>query len=65
VDGEVVVDREGRLPGRGAYLCPEPGCAAKLVRRGGLARRLRVPATATAALEQRLRVEQWPPVWKN
>jgi len=65
VAGQVVVDREGRLPGRGAYLCLDPACAARLARQGGLARRLRVPPPATTALEQRLRVEAWPPVWDN
>jgi len=31
-----VVDWRHRLPGRGAYLCPEPTCVAGAVKRGGL-----------------------------
>lgn len=34
--GEWVVDWRHRLPGRGAYLCPEPSCVAGAVERGGL-----------------------------
>jgi predicted RNA-binding protein YlxR (DUF448 family) len=46
------LDREARLPGRGAYLhigedCsrPDPACLAEAVRRGGIARALRAKAT--------------------
>jgi predicted RNA-binding protein YlxR (DUF448 family) len=41
-DGGVEVDPRGREPGRGAYLHPAPGCWAQAVRRGALARALRV-----------------------
>jgi len=43
-----VVDLDGRLPGRGAYLCrgaragaPDPDCLQRAQRRGGIARALR------------------------
>jgi predicted RNA-binding protein YlxR (DUF448 family) len=43
-----VIDVDGRLPGRGAYLCrgagtavPNPDCLQRALRRGGIARTLR------------------------
>ncbi len=47
-----VVDRKQRLPGRGAYVHADPGCAERAVKRGGLARALacEVPAALLAAL---------------
>ena len=41
----VVADPEARRPGRGAYLCPDPACTELAVRRNGLARAFRAPAT--------------------
>jgi predicted RNA-binding protein YlxR (DUF448 family) len=48
VGGEIVIDRLGRMPGRGAYLCrgaaadaPDVACLRLAERRGGLARALR------------------------
>jgi predicted RNA-binding protein YlxR (DUF448 family) len=47
-----VLDREGRMGGRGAYLCRAPGtdrpnadCLAAAIRRGGFARTLRAKVT--------------------
>lgn len=37
----VRVDREGRAPGRGAYVHADPACCEAAFRRGGLARALR------------------------
>ena len=52
----VRVDPEARLPGRGAYLCPDPDCIAAARRRGAspLRRALRgiAEADAVAALDQ-------------
>ena len=31
--GELLVDYKGRLPGRGAYTCVDPGCIAEAIRR--------------------------------
>lgn len=28
-NGEIALDRTGRLPGRGAYVCPDPECLKK------------------------------------
>jgi predicted RNA-binding protein YlxR (DUF448 family) len=41
-DGRVDVDPSGQGPGRGAYVCPDPACVALAVRKGTLARVLRV-----------------------
>jgi uncharacterized protein len=64
-DGTIVVEAGRRLPGRGAYVCPEPACVSRSLRPGGLTRRLRVGAEAAQGLEERIRVEQTPGVWKN
>ncbi|TVT03896.1 YlxR family protein [Amycolatopsis bartoniae] len=45
VDGHVVVDERRRLPGRGAWLHPEPGCLAKAERRRAFSRALRSSGT--------------------
>jgi predicted RNA-binding protein YlxR (DUF448 family) len=39
-DGELVVDRAQRMPGRGAYVCSD-ACLARARRRGGLQRAFR------------------------
>ncbi|WP_091515986.1 MULTISPECIES: YlxR family protein [Amycolatopsis] len=44
-DGHVVVDERRRLPGRGAWLHPEPGCLAKAGRRRAFPRALRSSGT--------------------
>ncbi len=31
-DGEVVVDKTGKLPGRGAYICGEKDCFEKIIK---------------------------------
>jgi len=51
-DGALVVDEGGRLPGRGAYLCPEAACISSLrKKKGRLSYSLRatVPRTAEDA----------------
>jgi len=45
-DGRVEVDLSGRLPGRGAYLCPSQACWEQAIRRRALNRALRVVLTA-------------------
>lgn len=50
-DGTLLVDYRQRLPGRGAYTCPEPGCIAAAVRRGQFARAFRRPLPGVAAAE--------------
>ncbi len=53
-----VLDREGTMPGRGAYLCredsagePSRDCAALALRKGALARALRCAVTPDQLLE--------------
>jgi predicted RNA-binding protein YlxR (DUF448 family) len=52
-----VIDRDGRMGGRGAYLCrdgeherPRPDCLARAIRRGSVGRTLR----ATVSLDPKL-----------
>ena len=40
-DGRVVVDTAARLPGRGAWVHPVPGCVSSVIRRSALGRALR------------------------
>jgi predicted RNA-binding protein YlxR (DUF448 family) len=58
VDGELVIDRDRRLPGRGVYLCPERSCAAQARRRGAIPRKLRCTVTVPPDLEDRVAIEQ-------
>lgn len=50
--GEVSIDRVGKKPGRGAYLCPDPACLAKAQKKKALERGFEqpVPAEVYAAL---------------
>lgn len=41
-DGQVQVDKTGKQPGRGAYVCPGEACFAVARKRGSLARALRI-----------------------
>ncbi|HWD04791.1 MAG TPA: YlxR family protein [Amycolatopsis sp.] len=53
VDGRLVVDKRRRLPGRGAWLHPVPGCLAKAERKRAFPRALRVQgALDTAGLRE-------------
>ncbi|WP_245900413.1 YlxR family protein [Prauserella shujinwangii] len=45
MDGHLVVDERRRLPGRGAWLHPDPGCLTKAERRRAFPRALRVSGT--------------------
>ena len=52
VDGALMVDEGGRLPGRGAYLCPEAACINSLRKKKGrlsYALRVSVPPAAEDA----------------
>jgi predicted RNA-binding protein YlxR (DUF448 family) len=46
----VVVDVNGRMPGRGAYVCAEAGCVERGLRRDRLAHAFRTPCRVTADL---------------
>jgi len=50
--GEACFDHDARLPGRGAWVCAEPGCVAGLAP-APLARALRGPVTLAAPAERR------------
>lgn len=41
-EGEVAFDSRGKLPGRGAYVCPNPDCFKKAVKTRALDRALEV-----------------------
>lgn len=42
-EGAVSLDFRGKAPGRGAYLCPDPGCLKRAVRSKALERSLETP----------------------
>jgi len=46
--GEIVVDPTGKMPGRGAYLCPSPGCLRRAVKEKRLSRALRAEVAEEA-----------------
>ncbi|MGH3978575.1 MAG: YlxR family protein [Pseudonocardiaceae bacterium] len=62
VDGTLVPDRRRRLPGRGAWLHPDPGCLRTAERRRAFPRALRVAGTLdTAAVHEHLAQPSEPP----
>ncbi len=44
-EGSVAVDETGKQNGRGAYLCPEPGCWERALSKDRLSRALRTDLT--------------------
>ncbi len=42
-EGEISLDLRGKLPGRGAYLCPDPACLKRAVKSRALERALDTP----------------------
>lgn len=55
-DGEILADRTGRANGRGAYLCDDPACLQKAIKRKAFSRAFRenVPIEAAQQLEAQL-----------
>ena len=55
-EGEVSLDFKGKLPGRGAYVCPQPECLAKACKSRALERAFEtaLPAEVYEALEQQM-----------
>ncbi len=51
-DGQITLDEQGHLSGRGAYLCPEPQCVALCLKKKLLEKALKspIPAEVTAKL---------------
>ena len=45
-EGTVSLDFQGKAPGRGAYLCPNPDCLRRAVRSKALERNLETPIPA-------------------
>jgi uncharacterized protein len=45
-DGELTLDRSGRVNGRGAYICPNRECLEKVIRNKGLNRSFKMSAGA-------------------
>lgn len=43
-DARLVVDESGRLPGRGAYICPTKSCVQAAAKRRAFERALKAPA---------------------
>ena len=41
-DGEVSLDFKGKMPGRGAYLCPNEECLKKAIKNKGLEKTLKI-----------------------
>jgi hypothetical protein len=60
--GEVRVDATGKVSGRGAYVCPTPGCADQALREHRLEHALEVsmPEEAVAALRAAVQSLQTP-----
>lgn len=51
-DEGIVVDRDRRRGGRGAYLCPDSSCVKRALGRGSIPRALRAPGNGTAWAER-------------
>ena len=58
--GEISMDRVGKKPGRGAYVCPDPACLAKAQKKKALERALEteIPEAVYAALREQLAAAQ-------
>ncbi len=59
-DGEVSLDFKGKMPGRGAYLCPNSECLKKAVRSKALERAfsVHIPEEIYEALRQQMEENQ-------
>ena len=55
--GEVSLDFKGKLPGRGAYVCPDPACLARARKAKALERAFAAPLPPQVweALEQQMK----------
>ena len=56
-EGQVSLDFRGKLPGRGAYVCPDPACLAKARKTKALERAFSAPLPAEVfeALEEQMK----------
>lgn len=48
-EGEILVDKTGRANGRGAYICDDPACLQKAIKRKALNRAFRTQVSEEAA----------------
>ena len=48
-EGELKIDKTGKHPGRGAYLCPQQACLAKALKSKGLERAFQTPVSPELA----------------
>ena len=55
-EGEISLDFKGKKPGRGAYVCPDPTCLAKVRKSRALERAFEsaIPAEVYGMLEQQM-----------
>lgn len=59
-EGELVFDGHGKLPGRGAYTCPDPSCVRRAVERRGFDRSFRRSVRAIGGPQALLaRIGEW------
>ena len=56
--GEVVADKSGKLPGRGAYICPSAECFRRAVKEKRFSRALRTEISEEALQELEKSVQQ-------
>ena len=56
-EGEISLDFKGKKPGRGAYVCPNGACLAKIRKSRALERafQTQIPAEVYEALEEQMR----------
>jgi len=56
-EGAVSLDLKGKLPGRGAYVCPDPACLAKARKSRSLERAFsaQLPEEVWAELEEQMK----------
>lgn len=56
-EGEISLDFKGKKPGRGAYVCPEPACLAKVRKSKALERAFQtaIPGEVYESLEAQMR----------
>ena len=59
-DGEVILDFKGKMPGRGAYLCPNGECLKKAMKSKALERAFstQIPTEIYDALEKQMEANQ-------
>ena len=59
-DGEVILDFKGKMPGRGAYLCPNGECLKKAIKSKALERAFstQIPTEIYDALEKQMEANQ-------